>query len=146
MNITVKIEAPELAVAIQALAEALKANPIKTTSTENVQQKPVQQQPVQNIETIQPQVVATAVPTAQPNLQQQAPVQQQTPTQQPVPIQAPQYTMDQLAVAATQLMDAGKQPELLQLLASFGVQALMQLPKEHYGAFATKLRELGAKI
>jgi hypothetical protein len=54
--------------------------------------------------------------------------------------------MDQLAVAATQLMDAGRQPELVSLLSSFGVPSLMALPKEQYGAFATKLREMGAKI
>lgn len=59
---------------------------------------------------------------------------------------APSYDMNQLAVAATQLMDAGRQPELINLLASFGVQALTQLPKEQYGNFATQLRAMGAKI
>ncbi|ELK38798.1 hypothetical protein D478_27826 [Brevibacillus agri BAB-2500] len=54
--------------------------------------------------------------------------------------------MDQLAVAATQLVDAGRQAEVVQLLASFGVQALTALPKEHYGAFATQLRAMGAKL
>lgn len=83
--------------------------------------------------------------------QQQAPAQQQqAPTQAPqgaVPTSASQYTLEQLAVAATQLMDAGRQQELVNMLnQSFGVQALTQLPKEQYGAFATKLREMGAKI
>lgn len=72
------------------------------------------------------------------------PVQQTPPA--PVPTTAPTYTMDQLAVAATQLVDAGKRDQLVQLLQSFGAQALLQLPKEQYGAFATKLREMGAKI
>jgi len=54
--------------------------------------------------------------------------------------------MEQLAVAATQLMDAGKRDELLALLGTFGIQALTTLPKEQYGTFATKLREKGAKI
>lgn len=79
-----------------------------------------------------------AVPT------QQAPVQQQQP--QAVPTSAPTYSFDQLAVAATQLMDAGRMADLQQLLSSFGVQALMELPETQFGAFATKLRELGAKI
>ncbi|UTW68639.1 hypothetical protein KHA80_14140 [Anaerobacillus sp. HL2] len=43
-------------------------------------------------------------------------------------------------------VDAGKREALVQLLQSFGVQALTALPKEQYGAFATKLREMGAKI
>jgi len=36
--------------------------------------------------------------------------------------------------------------ELKQVLAAFGVHALTELPKENYGAFATQLRSLGAKI
>ncbi|MMZ69739.1 hypothetical protein D1872_326350 [compost metagenome] len=80
----------------------------------------------------------------QPPVQQQAPVQQPQP--QAVPTSAPTYTMEQLAVAATQIVDAGRRNELVQLLSAFGVQALTALPKEQYGAFATKLREMGAKI
>lgn len=63
-----------------------------------------------------------------------------------VPTSAPAYTFDDLAHAAAPLMDAGKTPDLLALLRSFNVQALTQLPKEQYGAFATALRGLGAKI
>jgi hypothetical protein len=54
--------------------------------------------------------------------------------------------MEDLARAASQLMDAGKQQDLLGLLAQFGVQALTQLPKERYGEFATTLRQMGAKL
>jgi len=54
--------------------------------------------------------------------------------------------MEQLAVAATPLIDGGKRQELVDLLSAFGVQALTQLPKERYGEFATALRQLGAKI
>lgn len=77
-----------------------------------------------------PQVVAPTVPT------QQAPIQTQVPT----------YTQQELALAATQLMDSGKQQDVLNLIASFGVQALTQLPQEQFGNFATALRTLGAKI
>jgi hypothetical protein len=63
-----------------------------------------------------------------------------------VPTTVQGYTMEQLAVAATQLVDAGRRIELVSLLSSFGVQALTSLPKEQYGAFATQLRGLGAKI
>lgn len=58
----------------------------------------------------------------------------------------PTYAFDDLARAASTLMDAGKQQELVGLLGSFGVQALTQLPKERYGEFATALRGLGAQI
>lgn len=43
-------------------------------------------------------------------------------------------------------MDAGRIGELQGLLQQFGVPALTQLPTEHYGEFATRLRALGAKI
>lgn len=91
--------------------------------------------PIQN----QHHEINTAVPTA--------PMQQSSqPNLQAVPTTAPSYTMDQLAVASTQLVDAGRREELVQLLYSFRVQALTALPKEQYGTFATKLREMGAKI
>ena len=54
--------------------------------------------------------------------------------------------MDQLAVAATQLVDKGQRLELVKLLHSFGVPALTELPKELYGNFATQLRAMGAKL
>lgn len=69
-----------------------------------------------------------------------------TPSTNQVPTTAPTYQMDDLARAAAQLMDAGKQQELLGLLAKFNVQSLTQLPQEQYGAFATELRQMGAKL
>lgn len=63
-----------------------------------------------------------------------------------VPTSAPTYSHDDLAKAAITLMDIGKQPELLGLLKEFGVQAVPYLPKEKLGAFALRLREMGAKI
>lgn len=92
----------------------------------------------------QPTQAPQSVPVAEPAPVAQQP--EQPAVQSAVPTAEKTYSMDELAVAATQLMDAGKQQELLQLLNSFGVQALTMLPQEHYGAFATKLRELGAKI
>jgi len=56
------------------------------------------------------------------------------------------YTLDNLAVAATQLVDAGKRDAVVNLLASFGVNSMIALPQEQYGAFATQLRALGVKI
>lgn len=56
------------------------------------------------------------------------------------------YTLDDLAVAGMSLMDSGRQADLHQLLASFGVEALPALPPAQYGAFATALRGMGAKI
>ena len=77
------------------------------------------------------------------------PVQNTEPAQQiPAQVQtsAQSYTMDDLTKAAVMLMDSGRQADLLNLLAQFGVEALPALPQEQYGAFATALRGLGAQI
>lgn len=65
-----------------------------------------------------------------------------------VPTAAHTYTADELAKAAMTLMDmdAGKQMELIQLLASFGVNSIPALQPEQMGAFATALRGMGAQI
>lgn len=111
--------------------------------------------------TIAPVVQPTAVPVAaQVNVPQPVPVavappvpvQQQMPQAvaqtmpTAVPTVATTYTLQQLALAGTQLVDAGRREEVLALLSSFGVNSLTELPKEQYGTYATKLREMGAKI
>lgn len=135
MEITIKLVAPELAEAIQALAAAL-AGPVKALSPVKSETEPV--------------ITSNSAPAQTPEVGgATTPLPEQTQAFIPssvVPTTAPTYTMEQLAVAATQLVDAGRRTELVALLASFGVQALTALPKEHYGAFATKLRTMGAKI
>jgi hypothetical protein len=163
MNITINIQAPELANAIMALAASLGKTPVLQTNQSMVTEMqtmvaeanqanvtifpnvaPITQAPpVQQSVPVAPPV-QNVVPTAPPVIQQ--PPAQQPVQPQGVPTSAATYTMDQLAVAATQLVDAGRRAELLQLLATFGAPALMQLPQEQYGAFATRLREMGARI
>lgn len=76
----------------------------------------------------------------------QAPVAPTVPASAAVPTSTREYSMDDLARAAIPLMDAGGQQALVGLLSQFGVSALPELPKEQYGAFATALRGMGAKI
>lgn len=143
-----KVEAPKASKPLQ---------PVQTVS--QPLQQPQIAQPVQAIQPVpqpvqqpmqpMPQVIA---PTIQPVQQPQPmPIQQQPqPVQQPMPTAVPTatatYTMEQLALAATQLMDNGRRQDLVNLLGAFQVQALTMLPKAQYGAFATKLREMGARI
>lgn len=110
---------------------------------------------------------APAVPPVQPVAQpapaapvQQAPVSPQQPPAQPTPVQQPaptpqplpttavaqEYTQDQISVAMAGLVSQGKQPEIVALIQSFGVNSLVELPKEQYGTLAVKLREMGAQI
>lgn len=76
-----------------------------------------------------------------------APVQTTTAPTAPVsPGTAPTYTRDELAKAAADHLMPQRMKELTSLLASFGVQSLMDLPEARFGEFATALRGLGAKI
>lgn len=79
---------------------------------------------------------------------QPAPVQQPAPGPQPLPTTAvaQEYTQDQISVAMAGLVSQGKQPEIMALIQGFGVNSLVELPKEQYGALAVKLREMGAQI
>lgn len=111
---------------------------------------PQQAVPVQQAATMPQQAAQAIAPVQQPSVQQQAP--QTPPASQPpltsgaVPTAAHEYTQDDLARAAMQLMDKGGMQQLQQLLAGYGCETLQQLPKEQYGNFATALRGMGAQI
>lgn len=142
LEMRITIEAPELVGALNNLAAAMGG--AKFTPQQGAVAAP--QQPMTNPQTAAP---APATP-AQPNpLPSPGPVAQTTPNY-PAPnvplAQPPQYTIDQIMAAGATLMDAGKVNELRNLLMSFGANAVMDLKPEQLGAFATGLRELGAKI
>lgn len=140
-NFTITISAPELSKAIKALAQAPgHKEGLAEPATSTVQVK--ESYPRAPVAIHPP----TGVPTTAAPDTSTAPTREPTHLQEVVPTSASAYTMEQLAVAATQLVDAGRREELVQLLGQFGVQALTVLPKEQYGAFATSLRQMGAKI
>lgn len=68
------------------------------------------------------------------------------PAQTSSPSEVKKYTLDDLSNAGAALIDAGKMPQLLDLLARYGVQALTQLDPSTYPAVATELIALGAKL
>lgn len=87
---------------------------------------------------------AAPAPTTAARVQPAASVPPAAP--EPVPTTEPAYTLDDLARAGMTLVDTGRQGEVVQQLARFGVSTLAELPKSQYGAFATVLREMGAQI
>lgn len=111
--------------------EAFKDSPVQQTqlpTQQPVQSVPVQTQPVQSVQTVQ----------------QTVPVQQ--PVQTAVPVAEKAYTLEDLQRASSTLVQAGKIQLLQGLLQEFNSLALTTLPVEQYGAFALRLRELGAAI
>lgn len=69
-----------------------------------------------------------------------------TPTPPPTTHVAETYTIDQLRTAAMQLVDAGRQAEVRDLISSYGVQLLTDIPQDRYPAFMASLRSMGARI
>lgn len=136
LNLTLTITAaPELLAAISNFSNAITASKVVSVPQNNSDFNPSKEQ------------MAATYQQQNPSALQSIQSQQSLPTQgATVPTTAQTYTMEQLAVAATQIVDAGRRIELVGLLNSFGVQALTALPKDQYGAFATQLRALGAKI
>lgn len=130
-DITAPAAAPQPAVPI---APAVPVAPIQTVASVAAvvpAQQPVV--PVQPAAPIQPTApAASPVPTA--------------PVPQAVPTSTRTYTPDELAKAAMQLMDSGRQNELLELLRQFGTNSIPALQPSQYGAFATALRGMGAQI
>lgn len=150
-EVKVTVEIP----ALDRLAGALMARAKETSTAQQPAPAPVAPAvpttaPVQQPAPAAP-VVQTAVPVQAPAAVHTAPVQAQpAPIQPPmpqVPVAAPTaYTIEQLMNAAAALAAGGRRPDLLALLGKYGVQALTQLSPDQYGAFATDLRGLGAKI
>ena len=139
--------------------EAFKDSPVQQTqlpTQQPVQTVPVQTVPVQTVQTAPTQTVQQTVPTQQTvpvqtqpvqTVQQTVPVQQTVQTvQTAVPVTEKAYTLEDLQRASSTLVQAGKIQLLQGLLQEFNSLALTTLPAEQYGAFALRLRELGAAI
>lgn len=148
MEITVNVTGLDnLANAIFALAKAA-GNCKQGTQVNATKVAPVVQQTVVPTETVAP--AATTVPSTPPvQPVPAAPVAQNAASVvNPVPTATatPTYTMEQLAVAATGLIDAGKMQDVQNTLATLGAQTLMDLPQEKYGEFASAIKAIGAVI
>lgn len=154
MEITVNVTGLDnLANAIFALAKAA-GNCKEETQMDAAKVAPAVQQAVAPTATVA--LTATTVPSTPPvqNVQpvpttQTAQATQNTaPAASPVPTATatPTYSMEQLAVAATGLIDAGKMQDVQNTLVSLGAQTLMDLPQEKYGEFASAIKAIGAVI
>lgn len=101
--------------------------------------------------TAAPQISKVKIPDSAPKAAKSPAVPVQAPT---VPVQSPtvpvapakEYTQAEILAACGPLMDAGKVPELTQIIQEFGVASMMEIPQEKYGELAVKLRAMGAKL
>lgn len=147
-TITINITAPELAQAINALAEALSGNAVSMPiSTQSPMPAPAAT-PVATAPVAMPAGIPAPVA---------APAAAQAPmpvSQQPVPAFAPvaptaappSYTLEMLQGAAAELVREGKQADLLALLGKYNLASMQDMQPTSFGTFATDLRMIGAKI
>ena len=119
MEITINCpELSDLAAAIRDLAAALGRAPVAPAEPEKPKKTAAK---------------AAAAPEPEPEA---------LPDQEP----ARAYTVDDLAKAATKLVDEGKQQDLIEILKSFGVPSLVKLPPDAFPEFAARIRALGAEL
>ena len=153
MEMKIKIDVPELVAAVEKLAAAIDKTALNITvpneGTLNFNMPAGNAPaPVRTVPTPAP-VAAPAsapAPTPTPAAPPVTPMPTAAAPAPAVPVTAPTYTLDQIAKAGANLVDAGKMEQLLALLTKYGVQAVTQLTPDQYGAFATELRALGAQI
>ena len=161
MEIKVTVESPDIAGAINNLADAIRGlklgaepvGPIVSTSPAVVAPV-VDEIPVAVPEPV-PAPAPVPVPEAIPVMNEPepapAPVPAPAPAPEPAPAPAPapvpaEITLESISRAGAGLVDAGKMPDIMAALKKFGVQAITQLKPEEYEAFAAELRALGAQI
>lgn len=162
-EIKMTIEIPGLPEALNTLASAINGRSEFICHQYGGNNHHIDNAGIVTFDTAAPKPVdAPVTPAANPTTAQ-APAQNAptTPTVAPTPAPAPvqttaaptapaspgeSYTLEALSRAGAALIDAGKMPQLLALLGKYGVQAVTQLPKEAYSAFAAELKALGAQL
>jgi|LGVE01.1.fsa_nt_gb hypothetical protein len=140
---------------LDGLVEVLKGLIVSTPVSSEIKTGEAffQTSPIVNQQPITTPVTEQQTPPVVTQQSISAPIQQIPPfnvpinqTAPPVPTTEVNYNFDQLAVAASSLMDAGRMADIQALLSRYSAPSLTQLQKEQYGAFANELRRMGAKL
>lgn len=98
--------------------------------------------PVTPVEPVAPTQPVTPVEPTAPT----QPVTPVAPTTPAVPVSEKTYTLEDIQRASAALVQGGKIAQLQALLQQFNAISLAHLSQDNFGAFALKLRELGADI
>jgi len=165
LNITLRLEAPDLCLALNNLANAMSvpvkppvgcaavAEPVNAPVADPV---PVEANSTLKLnEAMQFSSEAISVPTPAPVVPAPAPATTpSTPAPAPAPAPSPApvatgkaYTYDDIVSAGGQMLAAGKMEQLMAVLKqNHGVEAVTQLKPEQYPAVMADLIAMGAKV
>ena len=75
-----------------------------------------------------------------------APVQTPAPAAIPVSDTVQTYTQEQLSLAMARGLDMGLMDAIQNIIHGFGVDCLMQITPDNYGALALKLKAIGVEV
>lgn len=147
-EINVTIHCPDLVAAAQLLAKCTGTTAPAAPAPVVAPPAPAAQAtaPVQ-LQHPAPNPTTAAVPTTPSTISHSEPAA--APASNSVPLaQAPTFTLAEISKAGADLISAnpGLLPKVNELLAQYGIQTLDELKPDQFGAFATALRGLGAKI
>lgn len=118
---------------LERIANSLECNRnMKETATAEVKQTPND--------------VSVATPTQAVPAQHVIPATVIPATTIPATPQAESFTQEQLAVAMSNAVSAGKMNVVMEILGKFNVQALTQVNPADYNKLATMLREAGVNV
>lgn len=114
------------------ILEGSETTAVKKKTTDVSVVTPAAAQTIQTQETIVPAttIPATVIPS----------------TAIPATPQAESFTQEQLAVAMSNAVSAGKMNVIMEILGKFNVQALTQINPADYNKLATMLREAGVNV
>lgn len=118
---------------LERIANSLECNKnMKETATAEVKQTPNDVSVATPVQAVPTQYVkpATVIPA----------------TTIPATPQAESFTQEQLAVAMSNAVSAGKMNVVMEILGKFNVQALTQVNPADYNKLATMLREAGVNV
>lgn len=125
---------------LERIANSLEKKEINVTANEIISQIPGQMR----IEDYKPVAVEESKPKT--NTVEAPKVIENVVSAIPTTPQVESFTQEQLAVAMSNAVSAGKMDVITGILQKFNVQALTQIDPKDYNALATMLKEAGVKI
>lgn len=117
----------------------------ETVEGHNCNNATIQQAPI-DINLTNPDIVQQPMPVQQSNISQTAVVPPSSPQVVPIAQIQESFTQEQLAVAMSNAVSAGKMNAVREILQRLNVQALTQINPSDYNKLATMLREAGVKV
>lgn len=150
MNITVEIKAPELSNAILALANALGGNKVSAdqvaATVEKAVKKEADKQQQGSTKDDTPKVTPEVIPPKNAPINTDNAVDVETEPEETgatdTTEEKPSYTLEQVREKLMDLSRNGKRAEVQEIITSYGVKKLTEIPAEFYAEVMAKVSDM----